>query len=153
MTVHRVVNIVERRSPKPRPVEFDRGYIEDEWYGGSRNYPEGRGCHGEGSYLPSDRRYFDDDPNFGNFRRGFSPQQNVRQVCCAWLFNTCLSIQWCMDRSFSAFNMVLMNIFFSVSSSVISSNKTFPPQLVLQVQVVHIVFFLHSGMPVPPTVL
>ncbi|XP_047452120.1 periphilin-1-like [Mugil cephalus] len=76
VTVHRVVNIVERRSPKPRPVEFDRGYNDDEWYGVSRDYPDMRGCHGEGSYVPSDRRYFDDDPSFGSFRRNFLPPQN-----------------------------------------------------------------------------
>uniref|UniRef100_A0A8C9XIS6 Periphilin 1 n=1 Tax=Sander lucioperca TaxID=283035 RepID=A0A8C9XIS6_SANLU len=70
--VHRVVNIVEKRSPMPRPlVEFDRGFSDDQWYGGPRNYPDARECPGEGSYPPSDRQYFD-----GNFRRNASPPRN-----------------------------------------------------------------------------
>ncbi|XP_070829318.1 uncharacterized protein [Chaetodon trifascialis] len=55
VTVHRVVNIVEKRNPVSRPgIEFDRGFNDDQWYGGPRNYQDGR---------EFDRRYFDDDPN------------------------------------------------------------------------------------------
>ncbi|XP_040894795.1 periphilin-1 [Toxotes jaculatrix] len=73
--VHRVVNIVEKRSPMPR-LEYDRGLHDDQWYGGPRNYQDARECHGEGSYPPSDRRYFDENPNFGDFRRKSSPPRN-----------------------------------------------------------------------------
>lgn len=82
VTVHRVVNIVDKWSPMPRPgIESDRGFKDDQWYGGPRNYQDTRECHGEGSYQPSDRRYFDENPNFGNFRRNSSPPRNVRQDC------------------------------------------------------------------------
>ncbi|XP_070763372.1 periphilin-1 [Enoplosus armatus] len=77
VTVHRVVNIVDKRSPVPRPgAEFDRGFNDDQWYGGPRNYPDARDCHGEGSYPPNDRRYYDESPNVGNFRRNSSPTRN-----------------------------------------------------------------------------
>ncbi|XP_068459387.1 periphilin-1-like [Clinocottus analis] len=73
VTVQRVVNIVDKRSPMPRPhVEFDRGFNDDQWYGGPRNYQDTRDFHGEGSYPPNDRRYFDDNP-YGDFRRN-APQ-------------------------------------------------------------------------------
>ncbi|XP_023256046.1 periphilin-1-like [Seriola lalandi dorsalis] len=72
--VHRVVNIVERRSSMPRPgLEYDRGFNDDQWYGGPRNYQDARECHDESSYPPNDRRYFDENPNFGNFRRNSPP--------------------------------------------------------------------------------
>ncbi|XP_067446383.1 periphilin-1 isoform X2 [Thunnus thynnus] len=77
VTVHRVVNIVEKRSSMPRPgLEFDRGFNDDQWYGGPQNYQDARECHGEGSYPHSDRRYFDENPNFGSFRRNSSPPRN-----------------------------------------------------------------------------
>ncbi|XP_051238378.1 periphilin-1 isoform X2 [Dicentrarchus labrax] len=74
VTVHRVVNIVEKRSSIHRPgIEFDRGFNDGQWYGGPRNYQDSRECHDEGSYPPSDRRYFDDNTNF---RRNSSPSRN-----------------------------------------------------------------------------
>ncbi|XP_069018245.1 periphilin-1-like [Embiotoca jacksoni] len=77
VTVHRVVNIVEKRSPMPRPgLDYDRGYNEDQWYGGPRQYQDARGCHGDGNHPPSDRRYFEENPNFGGFRRNSSPPRN-----------------------------------------------------------------------------
>lgn len=79
--VHRVVNIVEKRSPVPRQgVEFDRGLNDDQWYGGHRNYHDARECHGESSYPLSDRQYFDENPNYGSFRRNSSTPRNVRQT-------------------------------------------------------------------------
>ncbi|XP_022066306.1 periphilin-1-like [Acanthochromis polyacanthus] len=88
VTVHRVVNIVEKRNPMSRlGVEFDRGFNDDSWYGNPRNYHESyqdsyqdnyqeeRG-HSEGSYPSNDRRYFDDNHNFGNYRRHSSPPRN-----------------------------------------------------------------------------
>eukprot|EP00064_Thunnus_orientalis_P010351 superscaffoldBa00001400_g10377 len=61
----------------PRPgLEFDRGFNDDQWYGGPQNYQDARECHGEGSYPHSDRRYFDENPNFGSFRRNSSPPRN-----------------------------------------------------------------------------
>lgn len=82
VTVHRVVNIVEKRGPIPR-LEFDRGFNDDQWYGGPQNYQDARECHGEGSYPLNDRRYFDENPNFGGFRRNSSPPRNVS---LEWLF-------------------------------------------------------------------
>ncbi|XP_041795655.1 uncharacterized protein LOC121608445 isoform X3 [Chelmon rostratus] len=74
VTVHRVVNIVEKKNPMPRPgIEFDRGFNDDQWYGGPRNYQDARECHGEGSYPSNERRYFDDNPNF---RRNSSQPRN-----------------------------------------------------------------------------
>ncbi|XP_018540105.1 periphilin-1 isoform X1 [Lates calcarifer] len=70
--VHRVVNIVEKRPG----LNYDRGFHDDQWYGSPRNYQDSRECHGEGSYPPSDRRYFDENSNFGNFRRNSSPPRN-----------------------------------------------------------------------------
>ncbi|XP_045892558.1 periphilin-1-like [Micropterus dolomieu] len=72
VTVHRVVNIVEKRSPMPRPV--DRGFNDDQWYGGPRKYPDAREYHDEGNYPLNDRRY--ENPNYGNFRRNSSPPRN-----------------------------------------------------------------------------
>ncbi|XP_039988463.1 periphilin-1-like isoform X2 [Xiphias gladius] len=75
--VQRVLNIVEKRSPMPLlRLEYERDFHDDQWYGGSRNYQDARECHGEGSYPPYDRRYFDENPNFGNFRRNSSPPRN-----------------------------------------------------------------------------
>nr|XP_046249440.1 periphilin-1-like [Scatophagus argus] len=71
VTVHRVVNIIDRRSPAPR--EFDRGFNDDPWYDDSRNYQDAREYYEEGWYPPSDRRYFDDSPHF---RRNSSPSRN-----------------------------------------------------------------------------
>ncbi|KAI3371146.1 hypothetical protein L3Q82_023776, partial [Scortum barcoo] len=76
VTVHRVVNIVERRSPGPRQVvDYDRGHHDDQWYGGRRNYHDAREYHGESSYPPSDR-YFDENLNYGSFRRNSPPPRN-----------------------------------------------------------------------------
>ncbi|XP_008274320.1 periphilin-1 [Stegastes partitus] len=96
VTVHRVVNIVEKRNPMPRQgLEFDRGFNDDSWYGSPRNYQDSyqdsypdsyqdnyqdsyqeARSHSEGSYPPSDRRYFDDSANFGSYRRHSSPPRN-----------------------------------------------------------------------------
>lgn len=74
VTVHRVVNIVEKRNPMPRHgMEFDRGYDDDQWYGGPRNYLSSREYHGEGFYPPSEHRYFEENPIF---RRNSSPPRN-----------------------------------------------------------------------------
>ncbi|XP_034390800.1 periphilin-1-like [Cyclopterus lumpus] len=75
VTVHRVVNIVDRRSPIPRShVEFDRGFNNEQWYGGPRNYHDTREFHGENSYPPNDRRYSDDNSH-GNFHRNVSQKE------------------------------------------------------------------------------
>lgn len=78
MKVHRVVNIVERRSNQPRSgQEYDRGFINDQWHGGPRNYQDSRECQDEGNYPQGDRRYFEEKPNFGgNLRRNSSPPRN-----------------------------------------------------------------------------
>ncbi|XP_067356251.1 periphilin-1-like isoform X2 [Channa argus] len=75
VTVHRVVNIVEKRTPVPRKgTEYDRGFHDDQWFGGPRNYQDAREYHDEDNYPPNDRRYFDE--NFSNFRRNSSPPRN-----------------------------------------------------------------------------
>ncbi|XP_054476087.1 periphilin-1-like isoform X2 [Anoplopoma fimbria] len=72
VTSHRVVNIVDKRSHMPRPhMEFERGFNDDQWYDGPRNYQDAREYE-EGSFPPNDRRYFDDNSH-GNFRRN-TPQ-------------------------------------------------------------------------------
>ncbi|XP_037624352.1 periphilin-1-like isoform X2 [Sebastes umbrosus] len=70
VTVHRVVNIVEKR---PRPaVEYDRGYDDDPWYGVPRHYHDAREYHAESSYSHDDRRYYEDNSH-DHYRRS-SPQ-------------------------------------------------------------------------------
>lgn len=74
--VHRVVNIVEKRNPMPRPgLDFDRGY-EDQRYGGPRSYQSGRVYHSEDGYLPDDSQYYDENPNYGSYRRNSSPHRS-----------------------------------------------------------------------------
>ncbi|XP_029290108.1 periphilin-1 isoform X2 [Cottoperca gobio] len=74
VTVHRVVNIVEKRNPMPRQnMEYAR---DDQWYGGTRNYQDAREDLGEGSYPTTDRQYFDEHSDFSNFRRNTSPPRN-----------------------------------------------------------------------------
>ncbi|KAM4572587.1 uncharacterized protein PAE49_007703 [Odontesthes bonariensis] len=76
VTVHRIVNIVEKRSSMPRQgVEFERRFDDDQWYGGPRNYQDARGYHGEESYLPNER-HFEEKPSFSSFRRNSSPPRN-----------------------------------------------------------------------------
>ncbi|XP_061577056.1 periphilin-1-like [Cololabis saira] len=77
VTVHRVVNVVEKRNSVARPdSEFERGFTEDQWYGSPRSYQEPRGSHSEDGYPPNDRRYFDEKPNYSSFRRNSSPSRN-----------------------------------------------------------------------------
>lgn len=59
-------------------MDYDRGFHDDQWYGGPRNYQDPREFYDEGNYPP-DCRYFDENPNFDNFRRNTSPPRNVRQ--------------------------------------------------------------------------
>ncbi|XP_027891590.1 periphilin-1 isoform X1 [Xiphophorus couchianus] len=74
--VHRVVNIIDKRNPMPRPgLEFDRGY-EDQRYGGPRNYQSGRGYHSEDGYQPDDSQYYDENLNYGSYRRNSPPHRN-----------------------------------------------------------------------------
>ncbi|XP_072242314.1 uncharacterized protein [Leuresthes tenuis] len=76
VTVHRVVNIVEKRSSMPRQGgEFERRSDDDQWYGGPRNYQDARGYHGEESYA-STERHFDEKPSYSSFRRNSSPPRN-----------------------------------------------------------------------------
>ncbi|XP_034541129.1 periphilin-1-like isoform X2 [Notolabrus celidotus] len=77
VTVHRVVNIVEKRNPMPRPgLDYQRGFDEDQWYDNLNSYPDDREYHEEYGYPPNDRRYYDDNPSSGNFRRNSSPPRN-----------------------------------------------------------------------------
>ncbi|XP_054631199.1 periphilin-1-like isoform X3 [Dunckerocampus dactyliophorus] len=69
VTVHRVVNIVDRRSAHPSSggaMSYDRGFDDDQWYNEGPNY-HGETCHMEDDYLPN--RYYNENPNYGNVRR------------------------------------------------------------------------------------
>ncbi|KAM9376310.1 LOW QUALITY PROTEIN: uncharacterized protein KZ484_008928 [Pholidichthys leucotaenia] len=71
VTVQRVVNIVEKRGPGPRPLlEHDR-YDGDQWYSSDRNY------HGERRYYKEDYNrddhYYNDDHNLNNSPRYEGP--------------------------------------------------------------------------------
>ncbi|KAM9755041.1 uncharacterized protein ACNS7B_007712 [Menidia menidia] len=74
--VHRVVNIVEKRSSLPRQgLEHERRYGDEQWYEGPRNYQEARGYHCEEGYPPNER-YFEEKPSYNSFRRGSPPPRN-----------------------------------------------------------------------------
>ncbi|XP_026221038.1 periphilin-1 [Anabas testudineus] len=82
VTVHRVVNIVEKRSAMSRPgLDYERGFHDEQCYGGARNYQDEREFHGEGNYPPNECRYYDENPNFGNFRRNSSSPPNDGPYC------------------------------------------------------------------------
>lgn len=90
VTVHRVVNIVERRSPLPRlGLDYDHGFHDDQWYGGPRNYPDDREFQRDGNYPPNDCQYFDENLHFASFRRNPSPPPSVRQDN---IINMCICI-------------------------------------------------------------
>ncbi|KAM9352197.1 uncharacterized protein ABDE67_007053 [Symphorus nematophorus] len=74
VTVHRVVNIIEKRSHGPE-MEYDRGFHEDQ-YGGPRHYHDGRDFQGNGLYPHTDHRYYDEDPNYSNYHRNSSAPRN-----------------------------------------------------------------------------
>eukprot|EP00066_Takifugu_rubripes_P016522 XP_011605788.1 PREDICTED: periphilin-1-like isoform X2 [Takifugu rubripes] len=59
VTVHRVLDFVERHSPVHQ--QFERGFGNDQWFDGPRNYA----CeqYNEGFHPSSDQQYFD-NPNF-----------------------------------------------------------------------------------------
>uniref|UniRef100_A0A3Q0R057 Periphilin-1 C-terminal domain-containing protein n=1 Tax=Amphilophus citrinellus TaxID=61819 RepID=A0A3Q0R057_AMPCI len=57
-------------------MELERRFNDDQWYGGPRDYHEGRGYSDEGGYSASDQRCFDENPNFGSFRRNSSPHRS-----------------------------------------------------------------------------
>ncbi|TNN00343.1 hypothetical protein fugu_011589 [Takifugu bimaculatus] len=59
VTVHRVLEFVERRSDVHQ--QFERGFGNDQWFDGPRNYA----CeqYNEGFHPSSDQQYFD-NPNF-----------------------------------------------------------------------------------------
>lgn len=77
VTVHRVVNIVEKRRPMPwQEIEYERGFNDEQWYDDPRNYADARGSYDEGGYPLEDRRYFDENPSFGSFRRNHAPPRN-----------------------------------------------------------------------------
>lgn len=94
VTVHRVVNIVDRRNGLGQPrsgQDYDRGFMDDHSHGGSRIYQDSREYHNEGNYSQSDRRYYEDKHNFGgNFRRSSSPPRNVSHplVSMFWKINS-----------------------------------------------------------------
>lgn len=82
VTFHRVVNIVEKRTPVPLAgYEYDRRVNDDQWYDDSRNYQDSSEFQEDGGYPPSDCQYFDEDnSSYNNFRRNSPPPRNVRQM-------------------------------------------------------------------------
>ncbi|XP_029952970.1 periphilin-1 [Salarias fasciatus] len=77
VTLHRVVNIVDKRGHMPwSGQEYDEGYEDEQWYGGPRHYQDTREYHDEGAYAHSDRQYYEGNQSFGNFRRNSPPQRN-----------------------------------------------------------------------------
>ncbi|RVE71606.1 hypothetical protein OJAV_G00053410 [Oryzias javanicus] len=76
VTVHRVVNIVEKRNLGPRPdMEYDRGLHDHPWYGSPQHYRDTRGYYTVDGYPPNDEQYFDEKPYYGSFGRSASQQQ------------------------------------------------------------------------------
>ncbi|XP_015237811.1 PREDICTED: periphilin-1-like [Cyprinodon variegatus] len=76
VTVHRVVNIVEKRNPMTRPgAEFDRGY-DDQRYRGPRDYNSGRGYHTKDTYRSDDSQYYDENSSYDNYRRHSPPHRD-----------------------------------------------------------------------------
>ncbi|XP_038164827.1 periphilin-1-like isoform X2 [Cyprinodon tularosa] len=76
VTVHRVVNIVEKRNPMTRPGgEFDRGY-DDQRYRGPRDYNSGRGYHTKDTYRSDDSQYYDENSSYDNYRRHSPPHRD-----------------------------------------------------------------------------
>uniref|UniRef100_A0A3P9L8J6 Periphilin-1 C-terminal domain-containing protein n=1 Tax=Oryzias latipes TaxID=8090 RepID=A0A3P9L8J6_ORYLA len=76
VTVHRVVNIVEKRKLGPRPgLEYDREFNDPQWYGGPQHYQEARGYYSEDGYPPNEEQFFDETPYYVNFQRNSSQQQ------------------------------------------------------------------------------
>lgn len=78
VTFHRVVNVVERRSPmQMMGGEFDRRGHDGPMYNDSMPFQNPRDCQGNRSFPPDDMQYFDmDDHRGGNFRRNPPPQRN-----------------------------------------------------------------------------
>ncbi|XP_029992702.1 periphilin-1 [Sphaeramia orbicularis] len=78
VTFHRVVNIVEKRTPTPLlGFEYDRRVSDDQWYDDPRNYQDSREFQEDGGYPSSDCRYFENDnPSYGNFHRNSPPLRN-----------------------------------------------------------------------------
>lgn len=82
VTVQRVVNIVKKRSPVSwQEPEYERGYEDDLHYGESRYYSDARGYFAEDNFQPNDGRFFDENPDYGNFRRNSPTNRNVSQPC------------------------------------------------------------------------
>ncbi|XP_037538951.1 periphilin-1 [Nematolebias whitei] len=77
VTVHRVVNIVEKRGSAPwQGSEYERGYDDNQQHNDRSNYSSTRGYYREDHFPPYDSRYFDENPNYGSFHRNSSPQRN-----------------------------------------------------------------------------
>ncbi|XP_061678594.1 periphilin-1-like isoform X2 [Syngnathoides biaculeatus] len=70
VTVRRVVNIVERRTPVHSVGgNYDRGYEDGQWFDDDQSY-RAEECPRVDDYLPE--RYYDDNPNYVNFQRNSS---------------------------------------------------------------------------------
>ncbi|KAJ4938683.1 hypothetical protein JOQ06_003292, partial [Pogonophryne albipinna] len=78
VTVHRVVNIVEKGNSMPRSnVNYgSKSSNCSMWNDGPRNYQDSREFHGHDSYPQNDRQYFDDNSYNNNYRRNASPPRN-----------------------------------------------------------------------------
>ncbi|XP_013876281.1 periphilin-1 isoform X2 [Austrofundulus limnaeus] len=77
VTVHRVVNIVEKRNPTSwQGPEYERGYDGDPYYGEPRYQSNARGYYAEDYFQPNDGQYFDENPDYDSFRRNSPPNRN-----------------------------------------------------------------------------
>lgn len=70
-------------------LDYNRGFHQDQWYSGPRNFQDEREFREDGNYSQKHCRYFEEHPNFGNFCRNPTPPRNVRQdeLLCLLLDN------------------------------------------------------------------
>lgn len=79
VTFHRVVNVVERRSPM-MGGDNDRRGLDGPMYNEPMPYMEARDFQGNSNFPQNDMQYFEnDDHRFGHFRRNPPPSRNDGQ--------------------------------------------------------------------------
>lgn len=78
VTFHRVVNVVERRSPMSlMGGDFDRRGPDGPMYNEPMPFQNSRDCQGSRNFPPNDMPYYDmDEHRGGNYRRNPPPQRN-----------------------------------------------------------------------------
>lgn len=78
VTFHRVVNIVERRSPMPlMGGDFERRGLDGPMYNEPMPYQNPRDCQGHNNFPSNDIQFFESEEHrFGSFHRNLPPQRN-----------------------------------------------------------------------------